>query len=110
MIFFTLGISLPVINVNPTLGDDRDLPIDFFGFNGGNTIQVDANDDPVQTWEILYNNEVVLANPAATILRVPFGTLSNFADWRTGWPILERDLPFDWFYDKNSFKKYPPAI
>ncbi|MBK9318160.1 MAG: hypothetical protein IPM91_04540 [Bacteroidetes bacterium] len=56
--FFTLGISLPVINVNPTLGDDRDLPIDFFGFNGGNTIQVDANDDPVQTWEILHNNEV----------------------------------------------------
>ncbi|MBK9318818.1 MAG: hypothetical protein IPM91_08365 [Bacteroidetes bacterium] len=50
-----------------------------------------------------------LQNPAATIFCVPFGTLSNFADWRTGWPILERDLPFDWFYDKNSFKKIPTS-
>ena len=37
-------------------------------------------------------------------MRIPAGTLSNFSDWRTNYPLIERDLPFNWFYDKNNYK------
>ncbi|MBK9321087.1 MAG: hypothetical protein IPM91_21315 [Bacteroidetes bacterium] len=55
---------------------------------------MDANDDRVQAEEILHNNEVVLANPAATVLRVPFGTLNNFTDWRTGYSYVGAQSSF----------------
>lgn len=103
--YFTIGDKRSVVTVYPTLGFNRDIPDDFFGFNGSNTIATDQGTG-IQTWDDIFNaTSPFLKNKSITIARLPAGTLANFFDWRTGWPIPERDLPFNWFYDKNSYKQ-----
>ncbi len=83
--------------------NSRSIPEDFFGYNGSNTITSLDDGTPVQSWDEIYNKEW-LNSTKGTLIRIPAGTLSNYADWKTGYPIIERDLPFNWFYDVNSYQ------
>ncbi|MBP6511309.1 MAG: T9SS type A sorting domain-containing protein [Bacteroidia bacterium] len=103
--YFTIGDKRSVVTVSPTLGFNRDLPEDFFGYNGNNTIAADQGTG-IQTWDDIFNASTpYLLNKSITLARIPSGTFANFSDWRTGWPIPERDLPFNWFYDKTTYKQ-----
>ncbi|MBK9637883.1 MAG: hypothetical protein IPO63_08710 [Bacteroidetes bacterium] len=90
-----------------SLGFTRSLPPDFFGFNGSNTIDVDQTlNTGIQTWaDILAFNPPFVQDKKITLMRIPAGTLGNFSDWRTGWPKLEKDLPYNWDYDKFNYRK-----
>ncbi len=108
----TLGSIKPVFTVTPALNtaSERSLPEDIFGYNANNMTASDASGTPLQSWEILFNwdnlsnGKKFFSDKQVTLMRIPAGTLSNFSDWRTNYHLIERDLPFDWFYDKNSYK------
>ncbi|MBP6511983.1 MAG: hypothetical protein KA347_04885 [Bacteroidia bacterium] len=108
----TLGSIKPVFTVTPALNtaSERLMPEDIFGYNANNMTASDASGTPLQSWEILFNwdnlsnSKKFFSDKQVTLMRIPAGTLSNFSDWRTNYNLIERDLPFDWFYDKNSYK------
>jgi|JI10StandDraft_1071094.scaffolds.fasta_scaffold19357_2 hypothetical protein len=100
---FAWAFNTSITPITVTEGTSRIMPDDFFGYNGNNTIESDINGSPLQSWSLLSSSGLLNGN-SISIMRLPAGTLSNYADWRTGYPIIERDLPFDWFYDKNSYR------
>ncbi|MBK7965944.1 MAG: hypothetical protein IPK10_12110 [Bacteroidetes bacterium] len=108
----TLAKDQPIITLVPVLitAKERAIPEDIFGFNGNNNFTSDVNGIPLQSWEILNdwdntaNTNKFFSDKQVTLMRIPAGTLSNFSDWRTNYPLIERDLPFNWFYDKNNYK------
>ncbi|MBP7166434.1 MAG: T9SS type A sorting domain-containing protein [Bacteroidia bacterium] len=108
----SFGSTPQIINVTMSAGSySRDIPDDYFGVNGSNTIDVDDNGNGLHTWEILHTNQVpttqlfTLVNKNWDILRYPAGTLSNYFDWRSGWYIQEKHLPSGWLYDKFNYRR-----
>ena len=111
----TLARDQPIITLVPTLinAKERSIPEDIFGYNGNNTISSDDDGDPLQSWEVLNswdnntaNTKKFFSDKQVTLLRIPAGTLSNFSDWRYNYPLLEDDLPTNWFYKYTSYN-YP---
>ncbi|MBP6512579.1 MAG: hypothetical protein KA347_07915, partial [Bacteroidia bacterium] len=109
----TLASKQPAVPTQPTrvTALERTIPEDIFGYNGSNTFASDVAGNPLQSWEILNsldnnisNDKKFFSDKHVTLMRIPAGTLSNFSDWRTNYPLIERDLPFNWFYDKNAYK------
>jgi hypothetical protein len=100
---FVWASDIPVSYITVTLGTPRSMPEDFFGYNGNNTIASDIDGVPLQSWAKLAIDNVLVDN-SISMMRLPAGTLSNYFDWRTGYPLIERDLPYDWFYDKSSYR------
>ncbi len=112
-LFYALGYNNKPIPISAELkaGTLRSLPEDFFGFNGANTIERDDNNISNQTWNHLFTQTTpVLLGKPETMIRIPAGTLSNYVDWRTGWPIDERNLPSGWFYSQSIFKNLPADL
>ncbi|MFN8154068.1 MAG: T9SS type A sorting domain-containing protein [Bacteroidia bacterium] len=83
----------------------RTMQEDFFGYNGNNTTTCDDAGNPIQSWQILADvSSRILSRTSITHLRFPPGRHSNYVDWKTGYPIIEKDLPFGWKYLFNEFK------
>ncbi len=89
------------------------MPEDFFGYNGNNTIKSDDDGVNLQSWEMIRDHDdnangitlkKYLRDKYVTLMRLPAGTISNYSDWRTGYPIYEKDLPIGWKYRQNAYR------
>jgi hypothetical protein len=113
--YFTLASVTGLVTLTPTLDNPktRIMPEDFFGYNGNNTIKSDADGVNLQSWEMIRDHDdnangitlkKYLRDKYVTLMRLPAGTFSNYSDWRTGFPIYEKDLPNGWKYRQNNYR------
>jgi Secretion system C-terminal sorting domain len=92
----------PVLKLNLGSNWNHAISPDYFGYNGANIL------DNGQYWSDLSDEQVLRYNGISTI-RLNGGTFGNYWDWRTGWFIPEDQLPYNWFYTRNSHKQSLPA-